>query len=118
MQNPSKIPRIQFNVSGPYNPDFGWIKVGGEAIHRIADIDEFYTALGYNHETRRTGELPEEFIWAEYIKENSMKSAACLQVKLLEYLKTNSVKFNEKYGAHYESWLGGCLQSTMLNSAD
>ena len=118
MNSPSKMPRIKFNLSGMYKPDFGWISVDGTAMHFVSNAEEFYGTLGYTEEKMRLGQLPDEFVWAEFIGKDSKKSVFCLQAKLFEYLKTHSEKFNRQYADQYQTWQFVCPNNRMLASPD
>lgn len=84
--------------------------MGDDRVHRVRDLREFYRALGYTEEIRRTGVMPDEFIWLEYIKDDCHESAARLQAKIIKYLSTHSATFRERYGDRYEGWLSALAQ--------
>ena len=103
-------PHFQYHLSSPSNPKHGYITLGDEKLHRIDKIDEFYHNLGYTDDIRKSGLLPDEFVWFEYHKDNCKKSKACLQVKIVEYLSKHSTLFKEKYAGQYKNWLDNCHQ--------
>ena len=53
----------------------------------------------------KEGILPDEFIWDEYIKAGSVKSTACMQMHIIEYLNKFSGSFRKKYSDQYKSWI-------------
>ena len=97
------IPHFKFSVSNPNDKNFGFITVGNDKIHRVANINEFYEALGYTAEIRRAGLLADEFIWAEYRKDGCAKSGVCLQAKIIEYLNKHSALFAQKYADQFNN---------------
>lgn len=82
--------------------------VGDDCIRKIDDIENFYEALGYTEEVRRTGVMPDEFIWQEFTRDNADASPCCLQAKILEYLIRHSGTFKKKYGAEATEWAKAC----------
>jgi hypothetical protein len=102
---------ITFNCNNYTLPNFRYVEVDGEAVHRISDIKQFYEALGYSDEINKQGILHDEFIWDEYLKDGSSKCDHCLKAKLVEYLKTHSMKFVEKYGSEIDQCLSICPES-------
>jgi len=75
-------------------------------------------ALGYTDDMGRAGVLPDEFIWAEFVKDNSDRSAACLQANIIEYLNKYSDTFRREYGHKYTEWHGICTSDKLRDSAD
>jgi hypothetical protein len=67
-------------------------------------LNEFYAAFGYTKEINKTGILPEEFIWEEYIKDGASHTE-CMQTHLIEYLNIHSGKFRSKYGDRCDEWI-------------
>jgi hypothetical protein len=92
------IPRFNY-VSRSGQPHFGDIVADGETFHHVNKPDEFYAAFGYTEELAKTGVLPDEFIWTEYIKDERL--APCAQMHIMEYLIEHSSKFAELYGDEY-----------------
>jgi hypothetical protein len=80
------------------------IKQDGRLIHRIKDLDGFYKEFGYTEEMRKSGVMPDEFIWDQYIKGNPPPYANCFQMHIVEYLAKNSIAFIEEYGNQYQNW--------------
>lgn len=99
---------FQYNLSSLTNPNYGWITLDRNNIHKIANVDEFYKALGFTDAIKQTGILAEEFVWAEYRKDHSKKAEICFQIKIIEYLKLHSAAFSEKYAAECEEWTAIC----------
>ena len=110
--------RFQFTLASPQNSKNGYITLGDEKIHRIEDAYQFYKVLGYTDEIKKSGLLPEEFIWVEYHKDKSKKTEICLQVKIIEYLNKQSEAYKEKYAAQFDYWLGNCEQKVTNNVAE
>ena len=92
--------------------------LGNEKVHHIADVDEFYKALGYNDEIMKTGLLPEEYIWNQYHKDKSEKSECCLQNKIIEYLNKHSPAFIKNYAVECEHWLASCMKKWMNKTTE
>lgn len=97
----SNVPRFFFNCANPNGKNYKCIEVRGGVIHTIIDVAEFYEALGYKREFAKDGLLPEEFIWNEYIRDNSVKHDKCLQANIFKYLTKKSSAFIEKYGEQF-----------------
>jgi hypothetical protein len=110
--------RFQFTLASPQNSKSGYITLGDEKIHRIDDVYQFYKALGYTDKTKKSGLLPEEFIWVEYHKDGSKKTEICLQLKIIEYLNKQSAAYKERYAAQFEYWLAKCNDKLRNNTAD
>jgi hypothetical protein len=108
--------RISYNCSNHNHPCFKSIEVNGVAVHQVMDVNEFYEALGYTDEVQREVVLPDEFIWDEYFRNGSDRSVACLDVKLIEYLMTNSEKFVEMFGREVEDRVLNCHGDVVAGS--
>lgn len=108
MENLSKIPRFSFDLSGKGNKPAS-ILVSHFQFDEINDVAEFLRELGYTDEIRRSGMLPDEFIWVTYTRNGAAKSAQCLQPKIIEYLFKYSDKFRKEYGNEYVSMIGKCV---------
>ena len=106
-QEYSTIPHFEFQLSHRYHYN-GLITVGDEIIHCIIDVNDFYNALGYTDEIRAAELCFDDYLWNEYRKEDSCKTEACLQSRLIEYLIKYSSTFIRKYAHQYESWLKRC----------
>ena len=87
-------------------------------IHRIGEVDEFHKALGYNDEIRKTGLMPEEYIWERYHRDESVKSEVCFQAKIIEYLNLHSPSFKENYAFEREHWLSSCKEKWSNKSTE
>ncbi|MCK9388460.1 MAG: hypothetical protein M0Q22_08730 [Sulfuritalea sp.] len=109
------IPRLQYHLSSPSSSLYGWITVGGEQIHRIANFDEFYWALGYTEEIRRTGLAADEFLWERYRRDGAVKSEQCLQIQIATYLYKHSAKFKAEFGREYDEMSGKCISDCIDN---
>ena len=101
-------PNFQFSLSNYNDKHYRFITLGNDKIHRIANVDELYEALGYTNDIKRSGLLPDEFIWAEYRQPGSAKSPMCLQARIIEYLSKYSALFTEKYATQIKEWAGSC----------
>jgi len=108
--------RFQYTLASPQNTKSGYITLGDEKIHRIDDVHQFYKALGYTDTIRKSGLLPEEFVWVEYHKDGSEKNELCLQVKIIEYLIKQSATYKEKYAAQFDYWLSYCEEKLSNNA--
>lgn len=117
MHNPTipSIPHLQYHPAFPSNPLSGWITAGGEKIHHVADFDEFYEALGYTEEIRRTGLAAEEFLWERYRRDGAVKSGRCLQSLIAAYLNEHSAKFKEESVREYDEMGGKCVLDCIDN---
>ena len=106
------IPHFEFTLASPFNARNGYITLDSEKIHHINknDVSNFYQALGYTDEIKKTGLLPEEFIWTEYHKDNSVKVEVCLQANIIEYLFKHSSVFRTNYYEQLGYWLGSCSE--------
>lgn len=111
-------PRFKYSVSNPNDKNYGYITAGNNKIHRIANVDEFYKALGYTDEVRSTGLMADEFLWFEYRKDGCTKSEMCQQAKIVEYLSKHSASFMEKYASQFNKWLGSCSEDRAREAAD
>ena len=88
-----------------------FIEMGGECIHQIENLDDFYSAFGYTTDIAISGILPEEFIWEAYIRDNSLTFTECLQVHLIEYLFKHSDSFRNRYGAESRGWIAAHIRT-------
>ena len=105
MQGSRRIPHFKYDLKNAASASFSCIEADGKIIHRIADAHEFYRAFGYKEDMARQGILPEEFIWAEYVKGRNASFSSCIQVHIIEYLNTHSATFRQMYGKQYASLL-------------
>ena len=122
MQLKNKIPHFGCELTRVSHPHFGCITVIEDgicrAIHQIKNVDEFYRALGYTDHMRRCRLSPDEFVWFEYRKDHAIKSEACLQAIIIEYLNKHSKAFRDKYGSQYAAWAGTCTSEKLRDNAD
>ena len=95
---PNKISQFKFLHEGSAKVDVPCIKLDGDVIHLITDLNEFYKYLGYNSEAALKGILPDEFIWETYIKDGIKNCASCYQLHIIDYLFRYSATFTKKYG--------------------
>ena len=107
------MPYFKYHLTNASRTNIGCIEVEGEVIHKINNTDEFYKTFGYTPEIRKAGVLPDEFIWEEYINNAAVHNAACLQVRLVEYLIKHSDMFRRKYGAQSERWIADHAKETV-----
>jgi hypothetical protein len=105
-------------LSSPHHNQYGYITLGNEKVHHIADADEFYKALGYNDEILKTGLLPEEYIWNQYHKDKCEMSEVCLQNKIIDYLYKHSPTFKNNYAVECAHWLACCLKKRTDKATD
>ncbi len=96
------LPNVTFHPAKYVKSYYGVIEEDGKDIHHVADIDAYYSVFGYTREMRKSGILPEEFIWETYIRKNCLR---CLKMHMIEYLMRNSESFREKYQEQYQQWL-------------
>jgi hypothetical protein len=109
------IPHFKHNNRCNGRHQTGYIEVDGEVIHPIKDLDEFFKTFGYTKEINMKGILPDEFIWDEYIKDGA-KHTECLQIHLIDYLRTHSETFRQKYGAQCGKWIAALAEPIKENS--
>ena len=102
---------ITFNLSNHNLSNFKHIEVNGEKIHFVVDVQNFLEILGYSAEISKKGLLADEFLWEEYIRHGADKSQACLQAKLIEYLREHSEIFRSQLSEEIEIWLNLCHSS-------
>ena len=114
----SAQPYFRHMLSSPHHNQYGYIMLGNEKVHHIRDADEFYKALGYNDEIRKSGLLTEEYIWEKYRKDKSIKSEVCLQAEIVEYLNKHSPTFKENYAVECEHWLSSCKEKWKNKSTE
>jgi hypothetical protein len=100
-----KTPHFKFRHKSPSLHHFGCIEMDGEVVHKIADPNPFYAALGYTREMAMAGELPEEFIWDTYFRHCTADCNSCYQLHIVEYLAENTFLFKTKYKKQLEDWL-------------
>jgi hypothetical protein len=110
------IPRFKYNPPKLGRQDFGTVNVGAEIFHQIADMEEFYAALGYEVGAAKEGIAPDEFVWDRYTSDQAKMSPQCLQVQMSVYLNKYSVRFANLYRKTYVELLGKCTSNTIDNS--
>ena len=103
-------PVFRYQLTNPNRHDYGVISADGMYLHKIQDVGLFYATLGYTQAMNRDGVEPEVFVWMEYSKDKCKKSYACLQEKIVSYLKQYSTEFMEAYGKACEGWVETCDQ--------
>ena len=114
----SKQPFFQYTLSSPNNRNYKYITLGDEKVHCIINVEEFYIALGYTEEIRKTGLMAEEFIWGEYRRDDSYKCQICIQVKIVAYLNSQSTKYKEKYATQFEYWYAKRIKKWTNNDVE
>ncbi len=100
--------KITFNCNNYHLPNYRYVEVDGQPLHYIADLNSFYTVLGYSEDSHGAGISHDEFIWDIYMKDGSHKSRNCLKKRLIEYLQKNSMAFVDQYGDKLADWLAPC----------
>lgn len=81
------------------------IEAGGKVIHQISNFLEFYRVFGYRIQHENADQLPDEFIWSEYVNNASADFSSCIQIHILEYLKKYSNAFIAEFGSQYDKWM-------------
>lgn len=99
------MPHFRYRFVNILNRRVPCIEAGGKIVHEISSLEEFYGMFGYTPETSRSGILPDEFIWAEYINNPDADFSLCIQMHIAEYLRKHSEAFNKEYGDRWESWV-------------
>lgn len=102
MEPTTKLPQLKVVLSSPHHKHYRHIVLADESLCFIEDINAFYTSLGYTQTIAKSGLLPDEFIWNEYV--NNSGYSVCLQKHIFDYLHSHSPKFNEIYGKLYEEF--------------
>ena len=102
---PITIPRLTYLPKTPTGSHLPCIKVDGEIVCHIEDINEFYSECGYTRDVAKAGLLPDEFLWEEYFSGAEAKRTACFQVHLIKYLMKHSASFCSKYGQQCADWI-------------
>lgn len=109
MNNLKKIPQFSYDLSCKAKRTAS-IHVAHIEFDTIKNVADFLRELGYTDEIRGgSGILPEEFIWETYTRNGAIKSARCLQPKIIEYLFKHSDRFRKEYGHEYVSIIGRCV---------
>ena len=103
MQN--KIPRFRYDQKAPFKNTFGCLKLGNKVVHTIVDLDKFYKQLGYTPAMAMKGILPEAFVWDTFFRYGDRNCGSCYQLRIIEYLLSNSMKFVEKYATACDEWI-------------
>ena len=98
------MPYFTYDPPRPSDAYTACIKLDGRLIHQITNLDGFYKEFGYTAEIRKSGVMPDEFIWDEYTKGNPSPYAKCYQLHIVEYLAKNSTAFIDEYGKQYKNW--------------
>jgi hypothetical protein len=101
----NRIPNFTYNSPKASDSYSASIEMDGQPIHKIKNLEAFYQCLGYTADARKSGLLPDEFIWEKYIKGDPFNFADCLQMHIVEYLAKNSITFINEYGNQYLNWL-------------
>ena len=109
---PNNIPHFKYRKINGYGKNLICIEVDGKVIHEVQNLYDFYKTFGFTEELGKSGILPEEFIWTEYVKDNEANYFACTQMHIIDYLKRFSELFRETYGAQCDSWIAAYAKST------
>jgi hypothetical protein len=104
----SSIPIFKHDTPRVGRHKHGSLKVGGNMFHKIADMNAFYAAMGYDKNARERGLCGEEFIWDRYIRDGSKMHKHCLQPRISDYLYKHSVEFKGLYGKAFVAMFGKC----------
>ena len=96
-------PKFKFNLTNFQATNYRHIEAEGASIHQIVNVNDFYAEFGYTEDIKKSGLMPDEFIWSEYIKEGNSR-LNCLQMHIVEYLNKHSELFRKQYGDLYEQW--------------
>jgi hypothetical protein len=96
------LPNLSFHQTKQAKAYCGVIEENGVEIYRVTHLEEFYRTYGYSQDMQKTGLLPDEFIWEEYIKKNC---SSCLKIHMIRYLVGHSETFRKKYADQYTQWL-------------
>lgn len=99
-----KIPYFEYQPPTRYNKERGVIKLHGEVVLVIEDMNKFYGSFGYTHEMAKEGLSPDEFIWRTYFKLVDTNCPSCYQKHIVEYLLKHSQIFIAKYGNQCGEW--------------
>jgi len=99
------IPHFKFRYLDISGRRILCIETGGRIIHEIINLHEFYHVFGYGVECGRSNELPDEFIWSEYVNNPAADFSTCIQIHILEYLKKHSDVFNVEFGGRFENYI-------------
>lgn len=105
-------PHFDYHLANPSSTRFGFIEMDGEMIHKIGNIDDFYHEFGFTPAMNKTGVLPEEFVWTEFIRDVTFNYVPCIQIRIIKYL----VKHSEKYREQCESLLADYVKGTVARS--
>ena len=102
---PIRIPHFRRRTGNGTDRHSEFIEMDGLCIHKIDNMGAFHAAFGYTPEIAKSGILPDEFIWEEYIRDKSLTDTECLQIRLIEYLRGNSEVFSNKYWKQSAEWI-------------
>lgn len=97
MVNNNNRPIFRFQLVHAGQKNYQHITVGNEPVHLISDVEHFCRWLGFTEDHRRSGLFFDEFIWAEYTKDNARQSPEALQDRIVEYLKNHCHDFCQKF---------------------
>ena len=100
-----KIPHFEYESSCPTNKFVGSIKLDGKEIHRIQNMNEFYKYFGYTESDAKKGILPDEFIWMDYVNNQTADFTPCAQMHIIKNLEAHSEKFRVQYASQYKEWV-------------
>lgn len=95
-----KLPQLKIILSSPHHKHYRHILLGEESLCFVEDLDAFYGMLGYTQKMAKSGILPDEFIWEEYV--HNADYSVCLQKHIVDYLHIHSQKFTEQYADEYK----------------
>lgn len=115
MQALKELPQLKVVLSSPNHQHYRHILLGEESLCFIEDIQAFYKALGYTDDMARSGVLPDEFVWQEYV--NNSGYSICLQKHIMDYLYAHSSRFVENYQEPYLKFVQEHEQAKMARGS-
>lgn len=101
----SVMPHFKFHYVDVSGSRVLCIETGGRIIHEILNLQEFYRVFGYRAQPEQPDELPDEFIWSEYVNNPAADFSSCIQMHIVDYLKKHSDVFNKEFAEQYENWV-------------
>jgi len=110
------IPIFKYSSKDPANRHFGFIEIDQVQKYWIDNLENFYQALGFSSDMRKSGLLPSQFIWEEYLSDTA-KNPLCFQLHMIEYLMKYSAPFLKIYGEHCDNWIE-CLSEARSARGD
>jgi hypothetical protein len=100
----NKMPHFKFRPGTAAEKYVAHIKLQDEVIHHIRSLEIFYKYFGFTPDHAKSGVLPDEFVWQEYINGDAAALAPCAQMHIIRYLEAHSDKFKDRYGSQCKDW--------------